>query len=101
MGGSTAINALSLRPDLFAAGISIAGIPQFDKIDKLSNIPIWLIHGTDDTENPIDSDDEFYKELSGYNKIRFWRLKNKTHDNVFSIAILKETLPQWLFKQKK
>jgi predicted peptidase len=35
MGASTVLNSLSARPDLFAAGISIAGIPQFDKIHQL------------------------------------------------------------------
>lgn len=99
MGGSTAINSLASRPDLFAAGISISGIPQFDKTEKLKTIPIWLIHGLDDTENPISSDEQFYKEMSA--NIRFWKLKGTTHDNVFTTTILGETLPEWLFKQHK
>lgn len=99
MGGSTVINSLSARPELFAAGISISGIPQFDKIQELSATPIWLIHGIDDTENPINSDEQFYKEMSG--NIRFWKLKATTHDNVFTTQILGETLPKWLFKQRK
>ncbi|SOE23726.1 Alpha/beta hydrolase family protein [Spirosomataceae bacterium TFI 002] len=97
MGASTVINSLSARPELFAAGISISGIPQFDKIQELSAIPIWLIHGMDDTENPIDSDEQFYKEMN--NSILFWKLKETTHDNVFTTTILGETLPKWLFKQ--
>lgn len=99
MGGSTVINSLSARPDLFAAGISISGIPQFDKIQELTTIPIWLIHGIDDTENPINSDEQFYKEKS--NNIRFWKLKETTHDNVFTTQLLGKTLPSWLFKQHK
>jgi predicted peptidase len=99
MGGSTVINSLSARPELFAAGVSISGIPQFDNIQELKAIPIWLIHGIDDTENPINSDEQFYKEMS--NNIRFWKLKKTTHDNVFTTTILGETLPKWLFKQRK
>jgi predicted peptidase len=99
MGGSTVINSLSAKPELFAAGISIAGIPQFNKNQILNNIPIWLIHGSDDTENPINSDEQFYKEMS--NNIRFWKLKATTHDNIFSSLILGETLPKWLFKHQK
>jgi predicted peptidase len=99
MGGSTVINSLSARPELFAAGISISGIPQFDKIQELKTIPIWLIHGIDDTENPIKSDEQFYKETSSH--ILFWKLKETTHDNVFTTTILGETLPKWLFKQSK
>ncbi len=99
MGGSTVINSLSARPDLFAAGISVAGIPQFDQTQVLKNIPIWLIHGIDDTENTIDSDEVLYKEID--DNIRFWKLKATTHDNVFSSLILGETLPKWLFKYQK
>jgi predicted peptidase len=99
MGGSTVINSLSVRPELFAAGISISGIPQFDKMQELKSIPIWSIHGIDDTENPIKSDEQFYKEKS--NNIRFWKLKETTHDNVFTTMILGDTLPKWLFKQLK
>lgn len=100
MGGSTVINSLSARPDLFAAGISISGIPEFGNIEKLSTIPIWLIHGIDDTENPINSDEQFYKEIDK-KKIRFWKLKATTHDNVFTPQLLDNTLPRWLFKQRK
>ena len=99
MGASTVINSLSARPDLFAAGISISGIPQFDSINTLKNIPIWLIHGIDDTENPINSDEQFYKEAG--NNIRFWKLKSTTHDNVFTTQILGETLPKWLFRRRR
>lgn len=99
MGGSTVINSLSSRPDLFAAGICVAGIPQFDQSQVLKTIPIWLIHGIDDTENPIHSDEVLYKEIG--DNIRFWKLKATTHDNVFSSLIQGETLPKWLFKYKK
>lgn len=100
MGGSTVINSLSARPDLFAAGISISGIPEFGNIEKLSTIPVWLIHGIDDTENPINSDEQFYKEIDK-KRIRFWKLKATTHDNVFTPQLLDNTLPKWLFKQRK
>lgn len=101
MGASTVINALSARPDLFAAGISIAGIPQFSKSEQLRAIPLWLIHGIDDAENKIGSDERFYQELHSRNNILFWKLKETTHDNIFSTQLLGETLPQWLFKQQK
>lgn len=96
MGGSTVINSLAARPDLFAAGISITGIPQFDKMHALSKIHIWLIHGMDDTENPIHSDDQFYRETK--RRIRFWKLEGINHNNVFTMQLLGEALPAWLFR---
>ncbi|WP_136668317.1 alpha/beta hydrolase-fold protein [Flavobacterium sp. H122] len=99
MGGSTVINSLAAKPELFAAGISISGIPQFDKTQELKNTPIWLIHGIDDTENPINSDEQFYRESD--KNVLFWKLKATAHDNIFTSQILEETLPKWLFAQRK
>jgi len=101
MGASSVINVLSMKPDLFAAGLSISGIPQFDKINELANIPIWIIHGNIDTENPMDSDKQFFKELSYKNKIRFWEFENTAHNDIFSTPILGEEIPKWLFGNKR
>jgi len=98
MGASTAINAMALKPELFAAGISISGIPQFDQAATLANIPLWIIHGNTDTENPFASDEQFYKEVSDKHKTRFWELDKLAHNNVFSTSFLGEELPNWLFK---
>jgi predicted peptidase len=101
MGASSVINALSLKPGVFAAGISISGIPQFDKIKTLTNIPIWLIHGNIDTENPFNSDEQFFEEISHNNKSRFWEFDNLAHNDIFAPAILTDELPKWLFKNKR
>jgi predicted peptidase len=101
MGASSVINALSLKLDLFAAGISISGIPQFNKVKTLTNIPIWLIHGNIDTENPFNSDKQFFEEVSQNNKTRFWEFDNLAHNDIFSPAILTDELPKWLFKNKR
>lgn len=101
MGASSVINALSLKPDLFAAGISISGIPQFDKVKTLTNIPIWLIHGNMDTENPFNSDEQFFEEVKYSNRTRFWEFDNLAHNDIFASAILTDELPHWLFKYKR
>lgn len=100
MGGSTVMNALSLRPEMFAAAVSIAGIPEFNSIDKLAAIPIWLIHGVDDTENSIKSNERFYEEIDK-KKIRFWKLEGLNHDDVFTSRILDDSVPKWLFKSRR
>jgi len=101
MGASSVINALALKPDVFAAGISISGIPQFDKVNVLANIPIWLIHGNIDTENPFDSDKQFFEEVSVKHKTRFWEFDKLAHNDIFAPAILTAELPKWLFKNKR
>lgn len=101
MGGSSVINVLSSRPELFAAGISISGIPQFEQVEKLRTIPVWLMHGNRDTENPFDSDDQFYKEVSTKGKTRYWVFDGIGHNTIFSSAILADQIPEWLFSKKK
>jgi predicted peptidase len=101
MGASSVINALSLKPTVFAAGISISGIPQFNQVNTLTNIPIWLIHGNIDTENPFNSDKQFFEEVSHNNKTRFWEFDNLAHNDIFAPAILTDELPKWLFKNKR
>ncbi len=101
MGGSSVINVLSSRPELFAAGVSLSGIPQFEQVEKLKTIPIWLIHGNKDTENPPASDDHFYREVSTIGKTRYWIFDGIEHNTIFSSAILGEQIPKWLFRKKK
>ena len=101
MGASSVINALALKPELFAAGISISGIPQFEKVNVLANMPIWLIHGNIDTENPFDSDKQFFEEVSYNHKTRFWEFDKLAHNDIFAPAILTDELPKWLFKNKR
>lgn len=100
MGASTTINALSLRPDLFAAAVTFAGIPQFDKIDVLKNKPIWLIHGNKDTDNTINSDLQFFEELKYNPKIRFRELDGVGHEDIISAPFLGDAVPKWLFSHK-
>ncbi|MFT3824793.1 MAG: alpha/beta fold hydrolase [Chitinophagaceae bacterium] len=101
MGASTAINAMTYRPGLFAAGVSISGIPQFEKVNELAGIPLWLIHGNSDTENPIDSDKLFFKEVNSKGQTRFWIYENTNHNDIFSNTLLGEDIPAWLFNKHK
>lgn len=57
MGGSAAWLSPLLRPDLFAAAMPVSGIaPDRAEAARLTQLPLWVLHGDADTENPIDSD---------------------------------------------
>ena len=59
MGGSATWLSLLARPDLFAAALPISGIaPDRARANALKHIPILVLHGDADTENPIDADRE-------------------------------------------
>lgn len=100
MGGSTTTNAVSKRPDLFAAAINISGISQFNNNENLLKTPIWMVHGSLDTDNFPQSNLKFYEEMKDKGQVLFWEFKDKYHNNIIS-AKLVDALPKWLFNQKK
>jgi predicted peptidase len=100
MGGSTTSNAISKRPDLFAAAINISGISQFDQIKELQKIPIWIVHGSLDTDNLPQSNFKFYEEMKDQGNVFLWEYKDKYHNNILS-SVLVEEIPKFLFKQNK
>ncbi len=98
MGGATTMNAISKRPDLFAAAINISGISQFDKMDLLFKMPIWIVHGTLDTDNFPQSNFRFFDEMKSKGKVFLWEYKDKYHNNILSTGLVDE-IPKWLLKQ--
>jgi len=100
MGGATTSNAISKRPDLFAGAINVSGISQFDKINELQKMPIWIVHGSLDTDNFPQSNFKFFDEMKSTGKIFLWEYKDKYHNNILSAELVNE-IPKWLFKQIK
>lgn len=57
MGGSATWLSLLARPELFAAAVPIGGIaPGRVRAPELTHVPLLVLHGDADTENPIDAD---------------------------------------------
>jgi predicted peptidase len=102
MGASTTINAIEKRPDLFAAAVSMSGIPSFNHTQALAQIPLWLIHGDADTENPISSDSLLFKQLKlqGDRQIRYWRVEKMGHE-IDGDLLKGDEIPKWLFSKHK
>jgi len=102
MGGSTAINAIGMRPDLFAAGISISGIPDFGHLAALAHTHLLLVHGNADIENPMGSDSVLYKELSARHddQITFWEIEGLGHE-IYPPLYTTDAIPAWLFSHRK
>jgi predicted peptidase len=102
MGASSTINSIELRPDLFAAAISISGIPAFSRIKTLAQTPIWFVHGNADPENPYASDSLLYKELRAMHapQIRFWVIEGLEH-MIYSGLYTGDAVPVWLFSHTR
>lgn len=100
MGGATTSNAISKRPDLFAAAINVSGISQFDNINEITKLPIWIVHGSLDTDNFPQSNFKFFEEMKTKGNVFLWEYKDKYHNNILSTELVDE-IPKWLFKQTK
>lgn len=102
MGASSTINALEMRPDLFAAAVAISGIPSFGRLDNTAKTPLLLVHGNADTENPIASDQRLYKKLRTINKknIQLWEIDGLAHD-VFPPLYVYHLLERWLYQHQR
>lgn len=98
MGGSAVWNAVLKRPDLFAAAVPISGIPPArGKAGSLRSIPLWIVHGDADTENPIVADRAMFRALVGDGAdIRFRVYRGLDH-RIAPEFLADTTWRAWLF----
>lgn len=101
MGGSTAQNLLNIAPKKFAATVSVAAVPDFSNLKKLSKKNIWLIHGEKDDENPYIGSLELFNKLSSNKNLIFTSLSNLNHNNIVIPFLITEEIPKWLFERRK
>lgn len=103
MGGSAAWLAPVLKPDLFAAIIPISGIaPANGSAALLQELPIWVMHGNADAENPIVADRRLTNAIGerGGNRILFREYAGLDHQ------LPADIYPgywwrTWLFEQRR
>lgn len=101
MGGSTAQNLLNIAPGQFAGMVSVAAVPDFSNLEKLSQKNIWLIHGKKDDDNPYIGSVELFAKLSSNKNLTFTTLNNLNHNNIVIPFLLTEEIPKWLFEKHK
>ena len=103
MGGSAAWNALVRKPELFAGAVSIAGVPPTRALaGSLARMPILIVHGTADPQNPIAAARAMYDALraAGSRTIRFRKYVGLDH-RVPPEFVVDTTWRSWLFAQQR
>lgn len=101
MGASTAQNLLNIAPNKFSATVSVAAIPDFSNLKKLSKKNIWLIHGEKDDENPYMGSLELFNKLFLNKNLIFTTFSNLNHNNIVIPFLKTEEIPKWLFEKHK
>ncbi|MBO6185111.1 MAG: prolyl oligopeptidase family serine peptidase [Chryseobacterium sp.] len=101
MGGSTAQNLMNLNPDIFAAIVSVAAVPDLSNLNKIKEKNIWLIHGKKDNENPYIGSVELYTQLSTSKNLTFTTFTNLHHNNIVIPFLVTDEIPKWLFEKRR
>ncbi|MES2102634.1 MAG: PHB depolymerase family esterase [Pseudomonadota bacterium] len=102
MGASTAWNAVQLRPGKFAAAVPFSGIPpDRNSAVQFRDIPLLIVHGNADTENPIQPDQAMVAALQklGSKNLHFREYEGMEH-RVPADMLLDMRWREWLFAQK-
>jgi predicted peptidase len=103
MGGSASWLSPTLEPSLFAAIVPISGIaPDDSSANTFKYLPVLVLHGNADTENPITADRRFFNSIKQTGGKHIWF---KEYDG------LEHTLPSdiypgfwwrdWMFSKKR
>jgi predicted esterase len=102
MGASTTFQALALRPDLFAAAIPVAGVPDRAQAAAVARTPVWIIHGNSDDENPIGPDRAFRPVLEAVPgaRVTFWEMDAGGH-RVPADLLAGDAFARWLWAHTK
>ncbi|WP_367752929.1 prolyl oligopeptidase family serine peptidase [Flavobacterium sp. WC2430] len=101
MGASTAQNVLNIAPNIFAATVSVAAVPDFSNLKKLSKKNLWLIHGEKDDENPYIGSLELFNKLPSNKNLIFTTFNNLNHNTIVIPFLITEEIPKWLFDKHK
>lgn len=105
-GGGATWDLLTRYPDLFAAGIPMAGCGEssnaLDIAPFLKAIPIWTFHGDNDGTLNVSGTRGIVNAIKavGGTKIVYTEIPGGTH-NIWTIAAGTEGLIEWMFSQKK
>jgi predicted peptidase len=103
MGGSAAWLAPMLRPGLFAAAVPVSGIaPDRSQAGLLKGLPLLVLHGDADTENPILADREMVQAIRalGGRRIHLRVYSGLTHQPPGDL-IPGDWWRDWLFMQTR
>ena len=101
MGASAALDALVERPRRFAAVVAFAPVPpERGLAADIADVPMWLVHGSADEENPYAADRAWVRAVarSGGRPV-FVTIDGMAHEFPQQM-LLRSDWREWLFAQK-
>ena len=101
MGGFGTIALANERPDLFAAALAVCGGADFNNFNSLKNIPLWLLHGSDDDVHPASNSEKIYNELKDINPEVRLTIYDGVDHNSWDITYDNSDIYDWLLSKQK
>ena len=102
MGGWGTFKVVAEYPDRVAAAIAMCGGYTGKKVDKLGEVPLWIIHGTSDNVTRLSFSTRIVKELeeTGHSsRLRCTWLEGQGHSILARTFLLQDTY-DWLLQHR-
>lgn len=101
MGGYGTWDAITRKPDLFAAALPVCGGGDVTKAVEITHIPLWTVHGDVDDVVPVSRSRDMVSALQeAGGSPTYTEHKGAGHD-VWSRTFKDNNMLNWLFLQKK
>lgn len=101
MGGSSAMNAVVLAPRRFAAVVSFSGVPPQRRLaTAVAHVPMLLVHGMADRNNPVDADRAWARALAAAGASPTLLIYDGLGHKVAPGMFLATDWRDWLFAQR-
>jgi predicted peptidase len=101
MGGYGAWDALSRRPEMFAAAAIICGGGDPAYAAKMKDVPIWVFHGDDDKAVPVGRSREMVEALKAAGATPKYTEYPGVGHNSWARTYADPALYEWLFAQSR
>jgi predicted peptidase len=102
LGGFSTWDAIQREPDLFAAAVPVCGGGDVKRTRILRTLPIWVFHGDEDKNVPVDCSRRMVKALkaSGSSVVKYTEYPGQAH-NVWDTAYADKEMVEWLMRQTR
>lgn len=101
MGGYGTLDYVGTYPKRVAAAIAMCGGTTLTDFSKMKDVPLWIIHGTDDAAVPVENSDKVNLGIlaaGGSERLtKYDRLDSVNHAMLARMFYLNDTY-DWLFK---
>ena len=101
MGGYGTWDAISRKPDYFAAALPLCGGADTKQASKLVKLPIWTVHGDKDGAIPVSRSRDMVKALKDAGGKPVYTEHPGAGHNIWSQTYADKKVLDWFFSQKK